>query len=325
MPLHHIVPKMLLRRFAKNEKTLQVVSREDFSRTRKGSVDKAAAETGFYNIPTDDIDPKAQEKHDPEGIEAALSTIEAKTSPILTSISKGTMPAQDEDRFWLSFFVATQITRGWQYREMVSTLGNTVAKQHFDARNEQLHERARDYLGSLGEPNGPREVTDYIDMVRNASWKLLPNKSRLIQESLKQAWFPLGPALLSRPLRIFRFDNPSLLTSDAAVGLWAPDSDEPRSVGVGNARGVFMAIDRFTAVGFMSRGENRDVAGSPFWAQHINLSIADRASKWVYHHPDDDPLSKITLPPPAKLLAVYDTETKLDDGRVKLSGRHVWR
>lgn len=174
------------------------------------------------------------------------------------------------------------------------------------------------------EPHNPQDVIDFIQKVKEADWKIVPNKSHLIQESLKQAWFPIGPTLLSRPLRVFRFDNPSLLTSDAAVGLWAPDSKDPRSVGVGNARGIFMSIDRYTTLGFMSSGTDRDAVGSPFWASHINMSIADRATKAIYHHPDDNPLAGMVLPPRAKLVKNIDSRTFLPDGRVKESGRYVW-
>lgn len=325
MPLHHVVPQMLLRRFAMNGKILQVVSREDPWKKHRGSVSKVGAESGFYRIPAKDVDPSSREDHDPEGVEAGLSVIESKVSPILTVISRGGIPTRGEDRFWLSLFVATQITRGWAYRESVEALGNTLAKQHFDSRDEMLRRRTKSFLESRGEPSKPKDVDRFIELTKSSGWKIVPNKSHLIQQSLKKAWFPLGPALHSRSLRIFRFDEPLLLTSDAAVGFWAPDSEKPRSVGVGNARGIFMSIDRFTAVGFMLDRKDRDVTGNPFWAKHINLSIAGRATKWIYHHPDDNPLLELSLPAPAKLVTVYDTETALADGRIKRSGRHIWR
>lgn len=260
-----------------------------------------ASENDFYNIPTGDIDPAAREGYDSEGVESAYSDIETKAAPILTAISNGKVPIQEEDRFWLSFFVAAQLTRGWQHREMVKEIGIATSRQHFDPRNSPLRERVKDYLKYLNEPNSLEEVTRFIERCREAAENIVPDKSHLIQDSLRHAWSPVGPELLSRPLRVFRFKNPSLLTSDAAIGLWAPDSDGPRSVGVGNARGIFLAIDRYTAIGFMSGGKSRDIAGDPFWAKHINLSIADRATKWIYHHPNDDPLSEIALPPRYKL------------------------
>lgn len=153
MPLHHIVPKLILRRFAKNGKILRVVPRENPSKTYGKSVKDAAAEGDFYNIPTEHIDPVAHEGYDPEGVEAALSSIEAHASPILKSIIEGKMPTRKEDRFWLSLFVSVQLTRGWQFREMVGEVGNSIARQHFDPRSGELRENTKAYLQSIGEPH----------------------------------------------------------------------------------------------------------------------------------------------------------------------------
>lgn len=316
---------MLLRNFAQNERTLQVVSRTNPSESHRESVDKAAAESGFYNIPAGDVEPEAGRQHDPESIEAALSTVEGFTKPILSRIAQGTGLVEERDKFQLSLFVALQVTRGWQYRSMVRQLATRMAKQFYNPCEGTVRASVREYLASIARPNNPEEVTNFINTVRQSGWMLDPGKTFLVQESMSQACSVLSPILFSRPLRVFRFERPSLLTSDAAVGLWAPDGSEPRSAGVLDARGVFMAINRYTALGFMSTGEDRDIAGSPFWARHINLSIADRAHSWIYHHPDDNPLADIALPPPATLKTVVDSATLTYKGEIKVSGRHVWR
>jgi hypothetical protein len=324
MPLHHIVPKMMLRRFAHNDKRLRVVLREDPSKTFNQSVDKAAAEIGFYHVPLESIDPEVRDTYDPEGIEEAFSKLETVTSPIFSALTKGGMPRTDKERYHLALFVALQHTRGWRFRKSLVEIVNYSARHRFDPEDRDLQARFKEQLGSHGKPNDLEKVKDLIRECRDAPWKLSAPKQNLIKYSLSQA-DDMARSPMGRSLRIFRFEDTPLLTSDDAVGLWSPDSSEPRSAGWANARGVFMAFDRYAALGYMSTGKDRTGFSNQFWARHINLSIADRAERFIYHHPDDNPLADIILPSPAKLETVYDTATHLEDGRVNLSGRHVWR
>ena len=96
-------------------------------------------------------------------------------------------------------------------------------------------------------------MREFLDEVRSGAWKIEPPQSVMVQAALQYAVELLHPLLAARPLRLLEFDKPELLTSDAAVGLWAPDSEAPRSAGVVNARAIFMPLDRRRALTFMSR------------------------------------------------------------------------
>ncbi len=314
----------MLRRFAQNDKMLRVVLRGDLSRTFNQSVDKAAAETGFYHVPRESVDPAVRDTYDPEGIEEAFSKVETVTSPIFSALAKGEMPETGEERYHLALFVALQHTRGWRFRKSLVEMVNHSAHHHFDPEDKDLQDRFKEQLRSQGKPNDLEKVKALIRECRDAPWKLNAPKQNLIKYSLSQV-DEMTHSLMGRSLRIFRFEDTPLLTSDDAVGLWAPDRAEPRSAGWANARGIFMAFDRYTALGYMSTGKEHTGFSNPFWARHINLAIADRAERHIYHHPDDDPLASISIPPPAKIETIYDAATYLEDGRVKRSGRHVWR
>jgi hypothetical protein len=86
-----------------------------------------------------------------------------------------------------------------------------------------------------------------------------------------------------------------LATSDTPVVLFPA----AQGVGIANAAAVYVPIDRragliMTAPG---RGERR-VFGTARSALIANQAMAQNARKYLFHHPDDDPLSGVELPQP---------------------------
>jgi len=128
-----------------------------------------------------------------------------------------------------------------------------------------------------------------------------------------------------RAPHLLRFDEPLLLTSDTAVGLWSPASQAPRSAGVDNADVVFMPLDRCSALALIQKGRHVVLDVVPSLADQINLAVIDHASKWIYHHPDDHPLSRIELLPPPVLAEQIDDVELGPNGAVRVKGRLVWR
>lgn len=117
MPRHHIVPQLLLRRFADADERLVMVEREDPDHVVPTKVRTAAAEAGFYRIPAEDLEEHAQAGHDPELAERALADLESAAGPVIEGVLGGTLAIGDWEKYRLSQFAALQLARGWRFRE----------------------------------------------------------------------------------------------------------------------------------------------------------------------------------------------------------------
>jgi hypothetical protein len=96
------------------------------------------------------------------------------------------------------------------------------------------------------------------------------------------------------------YNRRSLATSDAPVVLRPmiryPDGT---TVAMGNAAEVQVPLDRHVALSMRSRsrGDQR-VPGVTKTAVDLNKATAGNARRYVFHHPDDDPLEGLMLPEP---------------------------
>jgi Protein of unknown function (DUF4238) len=323
MARHHVVPQMLLRRFADADERIAMVAREDPGRVVHTKVRTAAAEVGFYRIPAEDLEEHARDGHDPELAERALADLESAAGPVIEGVLGGTLAIGVEERYRLSQFAALQLARGWRFRDEIRMLMTWYARQQLQIA--ATPDRVREHLRAMGAPADERDVREFLDGVLNGSWTLNPPRSLIIQASLQYAIGLVHPQLFPRMLRLIRFDQPLLLTSDSAVGLWAPRSQAPRSAGVADADVIFMPLNRCCALAFTQAGREVVLDAEPSLADHINLTVADNASKWIYHHPDDHPLARIELLPPPVLAEEIDDVEHEPGGTVRVKGRLVWR
>ncbi len=96
------------------------------------------------------------------------------------------------------------------------------------------------------------------------------------------------------------YQRKRLATSDTPVIL-RPAAEHPASmgVGIGNAGEVHVPLDRRVALsmGDGSTGDAR-VPGVTKTAIYLNHAMARNARKYLFHHPEDDPLRRLHLPGP---------------------------
>ena len=96
------------------------------------------------------------------------------------------------------------------------------------------------------------------------------------------------------------YERRSLATSDTPVVLCS-GAGHPAGMGIGiaNAGEIHVPLDRRVA---LSMGDSRFpdgcAAGVTKTALYLNDAIAKNARRYVFHHPDDDPLHGLTLPEP---------------------------
>jgi hypothetical protein len=294
VPRHHLVPQFLLRNFANERDQLRARARDDLSSAHLTTVKNACNEIGFYRIEADDLEAWARDGHDPELVEKVLSGLEADAADVVARLIERKIPRAEQDLFHLALFVAVQSTRGWRFRDEVNQTVTLQMRAEMRARPEELARKARTFLRRRGEPSSPQDVAAFIESAYGENGpRLVAPDPVTVQASLGHA-LQLTPLLAARSPRLYVFEEPSLVLSDAPVVSWAPG--EGRAVGIGNAHLIFMPLSRTVALAYGQKAERPVCAGTRIRARQINKLIADDATRWVYEHPDDDLVAKIEVP-----------------------------
>ena len=275
-------------------------------------VKTACAECGFYVIPTDELDESARADHDPEIVENTLAGIEREVDPLIAALVDGHFPLSDEERVKISVFTALQITRGWRFREDMNELGNILMREQLPMIPPAT---IRDWLRDHGEPHNGKAVRAFRERMLNedTGLRITATQSHAVQQALRSAIEDFGPRLVARPLRLLKFPDNLLLTSDNPVGIWSPaPSGIAPTIGRGTAPMIFLPLDRRTALAFATTGRDKVSNSGPTRARQINQSVIEDARRWIFHHPDDQPLKDIDIPPPMEF--AHDiVETWQDD------------
>lgn len=329
MPRHHVVPQMLLRRFADADGRLVMVGRNPPHRVVPTTVRTAAAVTDYYRIETDDVDPDHREGHDPEAVEKVLAGLEGEAAPMLDGLAAG-RPTTVRARFQISFFIAMQHVRVPAFRADLDRLGTLLMRAELEGRLDE--DRVGVFLRERGSPNGPDDVRGFLERaVGDDGPTLRMSQPHAVQASIRHGLDTVMPALFSRAWTVLRFDHPVLLIGDAPVAAWSPPRRDGLPVGIADAREVYLPLDRRTALVVTGRpaGSTPDryvVGARNARAARINRAVADGADRWVFHHPDDRPMDHVRLGPPARWERdVTEVVVEEADATVRVRGMHVKR
>lgn len=325
---HHLVPQMVMKRFADDDGRLVMVGREPPHRVVKSAVKTAAAEAGFYRIETDDVAESHRAGHDPELVEDALAGVETVVAPLLDALIDGRFPSL-EDRYRLSLFVALQWGRGWRLREDIDRVATLLMRN--DLAATWTVPAVRERLAGLGLPSGPEDAAAFADQAFGEDGPTLRlDQAHMVQQTLRFAVESVLPLVYFRAWRVVRFDRPVLLTSDAPVASWSPASRHGLPVGIGNARETYMPLNRRTVLVVTGRSlddrpdrlvETRRLAR----AARVNAVVAGGAHRWLFHHPDDSPMVRLALGPPERWQEEVTDVTPQEDGTARVRGMFVRR
>lgn len=287
MARDHIVPQMLLRRFADEGERLLAIPRAGGAGVPM-TVKRACREAGFYDV---DIAPEFSHLAPRKQIEISLADFEGRASRLFDRFAEDRLDLSDQDRFDLMLFVAFQAVRGWSFREEISELATLMVKE--ELRPRLTTERLRAQLRKDGRPYDDAAVQAWREELLTSEWKVVPSQSAAVQEMGQLALNVIHPDLyFRRRVRLLRFAKPALLVSDEPVALWVRrDPDLGVSpLGIASADAVYMPIDRRHALALLLSGDERVVDARPKRAETINRLVASGAHRWVFQHPDDPPI-----------------------------------
>jgi hypothetical protein len=122
-------------------------------------------------------------------------------------------------------------------------------------------------------------------------------------EFIERELATVAKMLYERDWLLTFYDRRSLATSDAPVVLRPMISyPDGTTVAMGNAAEVQVPLDRHVALSILSRRRRGDQRrrGTTKTAMDLNRATADNARRYLFHHPDDEPLKGLKLPQPRK-------------------------
>lgn len=309
---HHLVPQFYLRNFADESDQVLLINRDDFTQVHRSAVKNAAVEVGFYRIETEELRREEDRAtHDPEVIETHLSGLESRMAPAVAQLvsTRSLDGFTMEDWYHLLQFVSLQSVRGNRWRNDLQTLlDHSVRLEILSGMDDA---KVRDWLESIGEPHGAEDVASFRDQLFNGPFpKVVPPQAVLVQESLKMALgnpdtddAGLGQYLAPKTLSLIRPDRVAVLTGDEPVCWWS-HGDAP--VGFATAQVVWVPLARNLILQFGEPTVALTDLGLPDistpgahdqMALFVNELVASQAERWIVHHPDDQPLQGLSVPP----------------------------
>lgn len=316
---HHIVPSSYLERWAIEGKVR--VNLLDEQKTYLSRPAKAARETDYYRVESEDLDPDLVP---PLIFETILSRIEA---PAVNAIDQlATMPARidDELRYVTATFMAFQYVRGHRQRLRVRAAANHLAKLQTQGMSD---DHIRRVLGQGGSEVLPADVEQAREVLRQL-------QDGEFQVALQDAWTigvsviaaqPVARLLSERPW-IVAATHPNLVTTDEPVlAIGGPGSPRTESSGAGvaglvafplNPERVLLAVRRDLAVLLGLPGDLPSLeAGQLDVTETIALSreLVMSATRWAFERPDPRLIANLDVPARAEDLSIEEYASPSDD------------
>lgn len=285
---HHTVPKLLLRRFADGERIIRVPL--DGSERRPVGIADVTVHRDFYSTRDEngDLD---------DTVEDLLMELEGKAAKVIREVIGGTWPLPTGERAVLAEWIAAQHARipaaRKAHNEMADHLGKVmIAMGGKHEIRRHLEETSTDHVSDERAKALWDELTDfdgyYAEMSVNDHLASMGQSIRTAHE-----------VFMARSWGLIKFKHRTLLIPDHPVTLVREEGvPSLLGVGIGNAAAILMPIDRRAAI-IMAPPGNDDffVRTHTKLAKELNQRFACNARRELFHHPDDNPLDGVVLPP----------------------------
>lgn len=286
---HHTVPRLLLRRFANGKQIVRVSL--DGSEPKSIGIGDATVRSHFYSMQ----DETGQRD---DTIENLLADLEDQAARVITKvIDERVWPLPIGERAVLGEWIAAQHARIPAVRQANNEIADQLLKIEIAAGGKPEVCRRMEALDE-----GP--VSD--DAVEAAWAELTDFSSYYVELPVNDHLLTMGKSMatayevmMARSWKLCRFERKKLLLPDHPVTLLR-DAREPewRGVGLANAAAILIPIDRRAAVIMGSPGAPDGMfPANAQVANELNHRFAWNSRIELFHHPDDDPVARINLPP----------------------------
>lgn len=297
---HHLVPQFYLRRFAKDD-LVEVISRDDFSKSFQTGTQNALVEKQFYTMEssTTGSDPWVEEELFAKEIERNASRAIER---VIDQRMSGGLPGL---RSAISFFVAFQFVRGQGTRQPMVEAHKASARM---IATMMTPEGIKQRLGVLdGRDVSDEEAQGLVEFARSDKYQV-----DITHQNNLHIRFMAGAARWAEPIaagswHVLDFNEPLLLTGDEPVGLVGKSRRPGEAIGLLAASEVILPTDPCHAIVIGRRGSGDRFSrarGTPEMARLINEHIAFRCHRYIVRMPGTVPLDELRLPERAPMVSV---------------------
>lgn len=302
---HHTVPRLHLRGFAgpytgdnprrSGQDPLMLVQYDVNTGSRTDvSIADATVARNFYTV----VLPDGTRS---DAWERSLRNVENDIAPALRrAIDAPRFRLNDDDRQLLASWIALQYLRGPDNRQLQAAIASYTVRA-------QVGMGGLAYLrhvmsNRLGRPVPLEQAERVWDDITKEEGPTIKVRGEDHLNLLLHAFPKAAEQILGRTWGRMRFRRRALAVSDVPVGL-VRDSAEPwAGGGLGGARAITVPLDRHTLLWLALAGpegpeEDMDLEPTKAFAVAHNESAISGAERFVYFHPDDDPIAEGTVVP----------------------------
>ncbi|WP_405189973.1 DUF4238 domain-containing protein [Streptomyces anulatus] len=260
-------------------------------RSKRVSTKSATVIKDFYMVETADGTMTDE-------IEEVLSRLENDAAPaISTLVDRSAWPIPPEAREAVAAWAAMQYLRTPAARQINSEIADMSLKLEIAVKGR---EGMREALEAVeGRAVSKTEVDEAWQLMTDFDdYTMEPHRNDHIA-TMGRLFRGTAWQFHGRSWQLIYFQRKALVTTDTPVVLMKPDGQDPQlPIGTATAGGVLVALDRRVGL-IMTNAQLGDaqIPGSAALANSLNQRLVWEARSHIFHHPDDDPLKDVSLPP----------------------------
>jgi Protein of unknown function (DUF4238) len=320
---HHLVAASYLRRWEENGRIR--VTEIDEGRDYVTSPGRAARETDFYRVESEDLDPATIP---PLLFELLLGRIEEwgkQAIDHLLSVSPwGEFDPQVAAQF--AWYLAMQFARGASFRRERRHMANQFFKLQYGELNdegirEELKRRGLDPTNDL-----VASARTFVDGLRDGSITVEPQDAALVGEA-GQAASVIGEHFLTRTWMVFETPRVMITCDEPVVYIGGPGLPRHERPGVATAGVIVLPLDPSHVLALFRDdiAERIGVAGHPGRIargvlDHVETAelcreVAMNAHRWTFERPSKRVGARLHIPPKREPTSIEDVGPIEDDER----------
>lgn len=297
------------------------VTETDSKRTYTPSPEKAARETDFYSLASEDLD---SHKIPPLLMETILSQIEGSAKPIIDLLlDSGPAALGPLDALGLAQFLAFQVTRGRACRVQIMAMANAGMLKLWEGINDEDIAARLKEQGGDHSPEAVAGIRNMLDEWKDGKWTMAPQPAALVGYAASAAE-PLAMTFLARPWRIYESVMPMITSDEPVVPVPLPSGNRREYTGLATAGVVLFPLDPHHLLAmFHPFLALDDLALFPELclseADEINLELAASSDRRLFELPNHTRGLALTVPRNARERSVFesiDVANRPEDDRV---------
>jgi hypothetical protein len=295
---HHLVPASYLRRWAIDDRIR--VTETDSHHTYTTSPEKAARETDFYSLASEELD---NHNIPPLLFETLLSKIEGAAMTCIDLLLEGGPRALSEmDALAFASFLAFQITRGRAFRARIMQMANAGLLLMWEHITDAgIAQKLREQRNEEPSEEDVVAIRSFLEEWRAGKWRAGSQQAALVGYAAMMAE-PMTMYFLGRPWRIYESMMPLITCDEPVVPIQRPLGNPREEPGIAMAGTIVVPLDAYHLLAMFHPGLRLDEIALypellPTEADELNLFIAAHSDRWMFERPNRTRTATLFVPP----------------------------